>query len=1237
MSNFEVFWPGWETVEKIGSGSYGYVYKIERELFGIKEVAALKVITIPKDTSAVETMRMEGYDSDSIVETIKDQVNRVLKEYETLKVLSGNTNIVDCDELILKEHSDGLGYDIFMKMELLTPLMASIAADEFFTEEQVIKLGQDICRALVTCKKLNIIHRDIKPENIMISRFGDYKLGDFGIAKTIEKTTGGTKAGTNKFIAPEVYKSQPYGSRVDIYSLGLVLYWMLNKKRVPFMPLPPNKIKAGMADEAFGRRIDGEELPPPADGCYSLKKIVLKACAYKPEDRYDSAEAMLEDLLKLTNKYGSFELELQEPGKVLAEEFKDNEDLINVVVPEGVTEIGNKAFSNCLNLRTLTLPDTLTTIGSKAFENCSELKNATIPTSVVTIGDSAFANCKNLKVLIENNDANIAKNAFTKCKLVTRWVNNDLHVKKLNEYDSKLSKSNAALEEAKAKNKELEQTSKKLNTTISKYEKDNTKLVSDTNSKIAAYEKKINQLTEDSQAADAKLEATNEVYKSMIDELNVKLSEREAEYNKLKKDISSKEKTINNLKAKHITETEDLKKKLGESEVETLDMLQKLNAAKSDYEAEKKKSEALKSELDDAKNPKFKTALKDQIKPFEFAGRNDLVEVIVPDGITKIGKYAFKECNKLKNVILPDSVKVIENDAFSGCISLEKIRLPETMNEIGVGAFWSCEKLNNVVYPKGITSVANHVFCGCKSLNHWKCLDKLISVGEFAFWGCAFKDFNLISTTSIGMNAFYGNKQLEKVTIKGAITNLSESVFEDCSSLKEVLLPESLESIGECAFKNCTSLVNVVIPSKVDVIKKDAFSGCKALETIKLPETMKELGASVFWDCAKLNNVVFPKGITSVPKYMFCGCSSLSSMKFNGRLDAVYEYAFWGCNFGNFNLGTAKSIGHSAFSECKKLSKIVMDHTTITNLSYSAFENCTSLKEVYLPESLETIEMGAFKNCTSLSNISLPSKVKEIRKNAFEGCSLLKTLELPEGLHASGNYSLPNSIKVEKKGSLNNKAVEGEILSISNRMGKFIMPGEFKNRSFTKKTIIIPDGVVEINGSAFEGIKNVDVVIIPDSVTTIHKNAFKNSSVTEIKLPSKLVKISESAFEGCVNLKNVTIPDSVIEIESRAFIGCRNLNVAIPSSVKTIGKEAFRDSGFHTTSLTRGIVSIGELAFADCKILRELTFPYTVTSVGKDAFKGCINMHTVHVLNTLKVKGLGWSAFDPKTKIVIIK
>ena len=293
MNNPNICWPGWETVRLIGRGGFGAVYEIQRELVNeTVEKAALKVITIPQNDSDIEEMRSDGYDDESITATYQSHLRSIVDEYSTMRKMNGSANIVNCDDVHYEAHVDGIGWDVYIKMELLTPLVKCLP--DSIPEEMVVKLAKDLCAALELCRRYDVIHRDIKPQNIFLSDNGDYKLGDFGIAKTVEKTMGGTKIGTYKYMAPEVYNNQPYGASADLYSLGLVLYWMLNDRRLPFMPQGVPTM--GADEEARARRFSGEPIPAPRNGSEELKQIVLKACAFDPKDRFESAQEMLSAL-----------------------------------------------------------------------------------------------------------------------------------------------------------------------------------------------------------------------------------------------------------------------------------------------------------------------------------------------------------------------------------------------------------------------------------------------------------------------------------------------------------------------------------------------------------------------------------------------------------------------------------------------------------------------------------------------------------------------------------------------------------------------------------------------------------------------------------------------------------------------------------------------------------------------------------------------------------------------------
>ena len=294
---YEPIFGVWHITRLIGEGSFGKVFEIEREDFGQVYKAALKAITIPASQSEVRSVRSEGMDEESVRATFHSKVQELVKEFALMSKLKGNSHVVSYENHQVIEHKDNIGWDILIQMELLTPLDEYIQKKKALPRQEIIKLGIDLCKALELCQKHNIIHRDIKPENTFVSENGDFKLGDFGVARTIEKTTGGlSKQGSYPYMAPEVYNGKPYGTTVDIYSLGLILYRLLNGNRLPFLPAAPAPITYADRENAMAKRFNGAPLPVPSHADGRLGEIVLKACAFEPKDRYSSPGQMRQEL-----------------------------------------------------------------------------------------------------------------------------------------------------------------------------------------------------------------------------------------------------------------------------------------------------------------------------------------------------------------------------------------------------------------------------------------------------------------------------------------------------------------------------------------------------------------------------------------------------------------------------------------------------------------------------------------------------------------------------------------------------------------------------------------------------------------------------------------------------------------------------------------------------------------------------------------------------------------------------
>ena len=289
-------WPEWKITEKIGEGSFGKVYKACRSEQGTTFYSAIKVITIPSNPGELSSVRSESPNEQSVKEYFQGLVDECIQEVSTMEYFRGNSHVVSVEDYKVVEYLDDIGWDIYIRMEYLTSFM-EYCAGRALSEDDVLRLGIDLCKALEYCQCQNIIHRDIKPENIFVSRFGEFKLGDFGIARELERTMSGlSKKGTYSYMAPEMYKGEAYDSRVDIYSLGIVLYKLRNHNRLPFISLEKQLITYRDKENALNKRMAGEKLPRPAEAGDAFAEVILKACAFDREERYANAEEFREAL-----------------------------------------------------------------------------------------------------------------------------------------------------------------------------------------------------------------------------------------------------------------------------------------------------------------------------------------------------------------------------------------------------------------------------------------------------------------------------------------------------------------------------------------------------------------------------------------------------------------------------------------------------------------------------------------------------------------------------------------------------------------------------------------------------------------------------------------------------------------------------------------------------------------------------------------------------------------------------
>ncbi len=296
----ENIWPNWHIEKLIGTGSFGAVYKAKRTGFGFEHdfYSAVKIIRVPSEDSEIRGLLADGMSTQQVADYYESVLKGLVSEIELMESLKGSPNVVTIEDYEVRRNADSIGWTIYIRMELLKNLN-QYRTEHPLSVDDIVHLGIDMCSALEYCARKQIVHRDIKPDNIFVNEFGDFKLGDFGIARHLEMTSAHlSQKGTSNYMAPEIYRGEPYNASVDIYSLGIVLYRLLNRGRLPFMPPYPKPISYEDNENAMARRLNGEPLPEPAEGGKLLADIVRRACSADINFRYSNPTDMKNDLTR---------------------------------------------------------------------------------------------------------------------------------------------------------------------------------------------------------------------------------------------------------------------------------------------------------------------------------------------------------------------------------------------------------------------------------------------------------------------------------------------------------------------------------------------------------------------------------------------------------------------------------------------------------------------------------------------------------------------------------------------------------------------------------------------------------------------------------------------------------------------------------------------------------------------------------------------------------------------------
>ena len=347
-------------------------------------------------------------------------------------------------------------------------------------------------------------------------------------------------------------------------------------------------------------------------------------------------------------------------------------------------------------------------------------------------------------------------------------------------------------------------------------------------------------------------------------------------------------------------------------------------------------------EMEDYTNPNAVPTVKKA--PWDIPGI-DLKSVIVKNGVTTIGDYAFFALTSIETIYLSNSIVSVGNSSFASCIKLKELDLPSSIVSIGACAFDNCNSLKNLIIPNSVTNIEANAFSDCGSLSSIIISDKVTSIEESVFEKCC----NLTSidipssVMSIGDSAFRGCKKISTITIPDGVVSIGNAAFEDCTSLTSITIPESVTGIGSAAFSNCSSLTSITIPASISRIEGATFYGCSSLNSIMIPDNIKSIGNCAFYDCSSLTSITIPDGVTRIEEYTFQGCSSLKSITIPASIT---------------------SIGNNAFYECSSLTSVTIP-ASVTSIGSHVFYECSRLKSIHFNGNAPTFTSLTFSGCRS--------------------------------------------------------------------------------------------------------------------------------------------------------------------------------------------------------------------------------------------------------------------------------
>ena len=956
---YEPFFGEWRIKRFIGAGSYGRVFEIERrDEFDTVYTGALKAVTIPSSQGELDEILADGMDMNGASTYFRDYVKELNREIALMSKLKGHSNIVSYEDHKMFPHEDGVGWDILIRMELLTPITSYLKQNHTFTRREVIQLGMDLCKALEICQRYNIIHRDIKPANIFISETEDFKLGDFGVARIASASTGAsTRAGTVNYMAPEVFKGEKYTSNVDIYSLGLVMYQLLNNNRMPLYPPYPQPITPSSRERAQAQRLSGAALPPPANAEGRLAEIVLKACAPDPAQRYDSPTVMRQAL----------------------EAIRYTEGEAKMIYPEGDT---------------VPVPSTS---GAAAPEENDPNGETERPVWGSTRADSE----KPAKA--EKDLPECLKNARDDAPLEQQFSLRELSGLSKEEADAldltlkpMPQPAPAAEPAAPAVPQEpaADQTVRVETAQPAAPADDSTVRLmpgavpvqtpaEDRTERVAAPVQPVQNVQES--------DKTTFLFEAQAEKRRQEQqAKREAEEAARRKAAEEKEAELARIRAeKRAAEQAAAEEAARKAEAEQAAAAQ---AAQQQAEpaAPKKKGSKLPLAIGGVA-----VAAVVAVGGFALAGRggaSSTAAASTADAIYTAGTYTATAEGCLSDVTVTVTVsdKAITDvrvDASGETAELggkaaeelpsEIIRSQSTDVDGYTGATLTSDAIkkaaadciaqasgkkaasSQAASAAASSTVASSTTASSLSQNAADLIDSG-SCGKNATWEL-YKDGTLYIKGSGAMQDYNWNynettkivttgapwhdshsASVKKLVVEDGITSIGNDAFSDCESLASAELAEGITSIGDGAFTGCYDLEKINIPNSVTSIGYDAFDSCWTLPSLELPSGLSKLESSAVSFTA-FKELTVPHGVKVVDSYLATYNDNLTTVTLEEGVEEIWHRAFWGCEkLNNITIPrSVKKIEGEAFLECTSLKSVTISKSC--NVASDAFPSTVQI------------------------------------------------------------------------------------------------------------------------------------------------------------------------------------------------------------------------------------------------------------------------------------------------------